>query len=158
MQVDETVSFSGATVTTSLGTFVYDAVVGSPAIIGISGLSGEFGECCWWFTGPTTADPEDGWFSDRWTYELTNLSIPDAGILLEELGAAVTGIGPGNSLADKIMLAQTYLAVPDVQSACAVLNAFLNQVRAQRGKKLTDEQANQFTADAEAIIAAIGCD
>ena len=67
------------------------------------------------------------------------------------------GVGPGNSLADKIMLAQTYLAVPDVQSTCAILSDFLNQVRAQRGKKLTIEIADQLTADAQAIMDAIGC-
>jgi hypothetical protein len=87
---------------------------------------------------------------------VSRVSVPE--VLLEQLGAAVTDVGPGKSLANKIMLAQTYLAVPDVQSACAILNGFLNQVRAQRGKKLTAEQADQFTADAEAIIAAIGCD
>ncbi len=53
------------------------------------------------------------------------------GTLLEEMGTAVKGVGPGNSLADKIVLAQTYWAVPDQQSTCAVLNAFLNQVRAK---------------------------
>ena len=78
-------------------------------------------------------------------------------ILLEELGTAVTGVGPGNSLADKIMLAQTFLAVPDVQSTCAMLADFLNQVRAQRGKMLTLEVADQLTADAQAIMDAIGC-
>ena len=55
------------------------------------------------------------------------------------------------------MLAQTYLAVPDVQSTCEMLNAFLNQVRAQRGKMLTLEVADQLTADAQAIMDAIGC-
>jgi len=79
-------------------------------------------------------------------------------LLLEQLETTVTGIGSGNSFANKIMLAQAYLAVPDEESACLVLGGFLNQVQAQRGKKLTDEQADQFTADAEAIIAAIGCD
>ena len=55
--------------------------------------------------------------------------INDPGTLLEQLGTTVTGAGPGRSLADKIMLAQTYLAVPDVQSTCAMLGDFLNQVR-----------------------------
>lgn len=84
--------------------------------------------------------------------------VADPEVLLEQLSTAVTGVGPGNSFADKIMLAQTYLAVPDVQSACAMLDAFLKQVRAQRGKKLTTEQADQFTADVDAIQAAVGCD
>lgn len=89
-----------------------------------------------------------------WAYREASVS---PGTLLEELGTAVTGVGPGSSLADKINLVQTYLAVPDVQSACAMLNAFQNQVRAQRGKKLTVELADELTADAEAIQAAIGC-
>ena len=80
------------------------------------------------------------------------------GTLLEDLGTAVTGVGPGNSLADKIELAQAYLAVPDVQSTCAVLNAFLNQVRAQRDKKLAPEVADQLTEDALVIMNLIGCD
>jgi hypothetical protein len=56
------------------------------------------------------------------------------------------------------MLAAAYLEVPDELSACLMLGDFLNQVRAQRGKKLTEEQADTFTSDAEDIIAAIGCD
>ncbi|MDH3469404.1 MAG: hypothetical protein OES26_26560, partial [Gammaproteobacteria bacterium] len=82
---------------------------------------------------------------------------PTPAILLQQLGTAVTGVGPGNSLADKIALAQAYLAVPDVQSACAVLNAFRNQVQAQRGKKLAELDAVQFDADAQDIMEAIGC-
>ena len=76
---------------------------------------------------------------------------------MEELGTVVRGVGPGKSLADKIELAQAYLAVPDVQSTCEVLNAFLNQVRAQRGKKLTSELADELTEDALVITDAIGC-
>jgi hypothetical protein len=77
---------------------------------------------------------------------------------LAAMQTKVTGEGPGKSLADKIVLAQTYLAVPDVQSTCAVLGDFLNQVRAQRDKKLTPELADQLTAEAQAIMDAIGCD
>ena len=76
---------------------------------------------------------------------------------LAALGTAVTDFGPGKSLADKIALAQMYLAVPDVQSACTVLTSFVNQVSAQRGKKLTPELADQLTADANVIMDGIGC-
>lgn len=82
----------------------------------------------------------------------------DPGALLERLGTAVTGVGPGNSLADKIVLAKTYFAVPDVQATCAILTDFGNEVRAQRDKKLTFEMADQLTADAQVIMTAIGCD
>lgn len=94
-------------------------------------------------------------------FDLTSLHIGVAStptILLEQLEATVTGAGPGNSFANKIILAQTYLEASDEESACQVLGAFLNQVRAQRGKKLTEEQADQFSADAAAIMDAVGCD
>lgn len=38
------------------------------------------------------------------------------------------------------------------------MNAFANAVDAQRGKKLAPELASQLTADAEAIMTAIGFD
>ena len=78
--------------------------------------------------------------------------------LLQQLLADVTGVGPGKSLANKIILAQNYYAPPDIQATCGVLRGFRNQVRAQAGKKLTDTQASEFTSDAGAIMDAIGCD
>lgn len=95
------------------------------------------------------------WFQTDGTGNFAPVTDPET--LLEELGADVAGVGPGRSLASKVMLAQTYLAVPDVESTCAMLNAFRNQVGAQRGKKLTVELADELTADAEAIQAAVGC-
>lgn len=77
---------------------------------------------------------------------------------LAALQAKVTGAGPGASFADKVALAQTYYSVPDVQSACAILDDFLNQVQAQRGKKLSTTVADQLTADAQAIMTTIGCE
>jgi hypothetical protein len=50
------------------------------------------------------------------------------------------------------------LAVSDEQSACLMLGDFLNQVRAQRGKKLSIELADELTADAQRLQASIGCD
>lgn len=47
------------------------------------------------------------------------------------------GVGPGRSLRNKTELAETYLAAGDIQATCAVLGGFLNEVEAQRGKKLT---------------------
>ena len=77
--------------------------------------------------------------------------------LLQQLLADVTGVGPGKSLANKVTLAQTYYAPPDIEATCSVLGSFMNQVRAQAGKKLTDTQATEFTSDANAIKEAIGC-
>lgn len=91
------------------------------------------------------------------TFELI-LDTDDPSAQLEELSDLVLGIGPGSSLADKIAAAQAYFDASDIESACGILNAFLNQVSAQSGKKLDAELASQFMADANAIIQAIECD
>ena len=83
--------------------------------------------------------------------------VQDVGVLLQQLHDKTTGVGTGTSLADKVAIVQAYLAVPDIQSACIMLDDFKNQVSAQRGKKITPALADQLTADANAIIAAIGC-
>jgi hypothetical protein len=164
-QIDELVSFSGFT--TSIPGFgvveraVPDVLLASPDILGISSLSG--GSDFW---GVILSQSDIGFPVGElvgygpgfWTYSAEAVGVPVPSELLEELGIAVTGVGPGRSFADKVMLAQTYLSVPDEESACLILGGFLKQVQAQRGKKLTDEQADQLTADAAAVIAAIGCD
>jgi len=69
----------------------------------------------------------------------------------------VTGIGPGKSLANKVALAQTYYAAKDVQATCAVLTEFVNEVKAQAGKKIAHTLDAKFIADANAIETAVGC-
>jgi hypothetical protein len=82
----------------------------------------------------------------------------DPAALLEELAADVTGVGPGESLANKVKLAQVYYAANDIQATCAVLTGFVAEVRAQRGKKkISATLADQLIADAQAIMTAIGC-
>ena len=77
---------------------------------------------------------------------------------MQQLLTDVTDVGPGRSLADKVRLAQSYYAAPDVQATCAVLSDFLHEVDAQAGKKaLTNAQATEFTLDANALMEAIGC-
>jgi hypothetical protein len=71
--------------------------------------------------------------------------------------AEVIGVGPGKSLENKVRLAQTYYAVPDIQTTCAVLADFVSEVRAQRGKKITPVVADKLIVDAQAIMTAIGC-
>ena len=77
--------------------------------------------------------------------------------LLQQLLADVTGVGPGKSLAGKVTEAETYYVAADIEGACGVLGGFMNQVRAQTGKKLTDAQAAGFRSDAGAIMETIGC-
>ena len=77
--------------------------------------------------------------------------------LISDLLTAVTGAGPGASLADKMAIVQAYYAAGDAAAACAELNAFENQVKAKSGKKLTAAQAAALLADAQAIGAKMGC-
>jgi hypothetical protein len=88
---------------------------------------------------------------------ITVASTPAPGSLLQQLLDDVTGVGPGKSLANKVKLAQTYYAVPDRQATCAVLTGFVNEVRAQRGKKIAPNLADKLTADARVIMSRIGC-
>jgi hypothetical protein len=76
---------------------------------------------------------------------------------LAALLTAVTGVGPGTSLADKVKQIQGYVAANDKANACGTLNAFINEVKAQKGKKLTNAQAADFTAQANAIRINLGC-
>jgi hypothetical protein len=76
---------------------------------------------------------------------------------LAALLTEVTGVGPGSSLVDKVALAETYYAVPDIQATCAVLTGFINEVQAQAGKKINPQLDAKLITDAQAIEAAIGC-
>jgi hypothetical protein len=76
---------------------------------------------------------------------------------LAALATAVTGIGSGTSLADKVQQTKTYVASNDAARACPAMTGFLNEVRAQTGKKLTSAQALSFTTQAQSIRTALGC-
>ena len=95
---------------------------------------------------------------DNFSYTLDTLVYGDgAAIFLQQLNAAVSGVGPGKSLADKITLAQAYNVAKDYPATCSMLNAFQNQVWAQRGKKITPELADKLMEDAFFIMDLIGC-
>lgn len=76
---------------------------------------------------------------------------------LADLGDAVTGVGPGTSLADKVKQAQTFVARNDLPDACSTLTAFVNEVEAQSGKKIPPEQAVALIASSNRIKAVLGC-
>jgi len=79
---------------------------------------------------------------------------------LQQLRTEVKGVGPGKSLANKVALAQTYYEAGDIPATCAVLTDFVSSVQsmaAGRKPKLSTEVASELIADAQAIMAAIGC-
>jgi hypothetical protein len=88
---------------------------------------------------------------------LLNVGPPPVSPLLAALLTEVTGVGPGKSLANKVALAQTYYAAKDVQATCAVLTGFVNEVKAQAGKKIAHTLDAKLIADANAIETAIDC-
>ncbi len=67
------------------------------------------------------------------------------------------GISHGieNSLTSKLESAIVSLDNGNTTAALNQLNSFINQVEAQRGKKLTNEQADQLIAEAQRIIDAV---
>jgi hypothetical protein len=76
---------------------------------------------------------------------------------LTDLAAAVAGVGPGTSLADKVTQAQAYLDAGDLADACSTLTAFVNEVKAQSGQMVPSGQATTLIASANRIKAVLGC-
>ena len=92
-------------------------------------------------------------------FELTSLTFgKSVETLIEDLLDAVTGEGPGSSLAGKMAIVQAYVEAGDTQSACEMLNAFTNQVSAQSGKQLSEEEATQLLGDASELAERLECD
>ncbi|HKI91384.1 MAG TPA: HYR domain-containing protein, partial [Gaiellaceae bacterium] len=81
-----------------------------------------------------------------------SVHVRGAGEQLADLLAYVTGIGPGKSLAAKVLAAQRALARGDAATAVSDLDALDAETSAQDGKKLTGAQA----AAIEAAVARIG--
>jgi hypothetical protein len=69
----------------------------------------------------------------------------------------VVGVGPGKSLAAKVAAIQGYLVVKDTANACATLNALINEVNAQTGKKISTALAASLISRANDIQAALDC-
>jgi hypothetical protein len=89
--------------------------------------------------------------------EPIGVAVESPGDALPRLLTAVTGAGPGKSLANKVNVIQADVAANNKTDACGELNAFINEVKAQTGKRLTTEQAASFTSQAKGIKTALGC-
>ncbi len=76
---------------------------------------------------------------------------------LAALHTEVEGVGPGQSLANKVALAQGYYALRDIPATCAVLTGFVNELQAQSGKKVNPQLDATLIANADIITAEIGC-
>jgi hypothetical protein len=83
--------------------------------------------------------------------------VQGAATQLIDLAAAVTTVGPGTSLLDKISAAEQYLASGDTSDSCGTLGAFLHEVNAQSGKEISTAQAAELISDAQRIRAVLAC-
>ena len=101
----------------------------------------------------TATDPDDSNSPVTTSFTVT---VNGAATQLAGLHQAVTGVGPGNSLAAKIAQAQAYVAAGDRTDAIATLTAFINEVQAQAGKHIPSSQASQLITDAQQIQGVLG--
>jgi hypothetical protein len=114
--------------------------------------------------------PADGEYSVFWsagpsgnnTWSIgCEAPVTDPARAIADLQAMVTGLslhhGIATALNSKLQDAVAALDVGDTAGGCDSLLAFLNQVRAQNGKKLTSEQAQGLTDAANNIRALLGC-
>jgi hypothetical protein len=63
----------------------------------------------------------------------------------------------GTALHDKLVKVQEFLTANKPKRACERLDSFLAQVKEQRGKRISVDQADRLTMDARRIRAVIGC-
>jgi hypothetical protein len=80
-----------------------------------------------------------------------------ASTLAAQLVTASAGKGPGKALADKAAAIQAAVNAGQTATGCADITDYLGLVKAQTGKTLTTAEANQLTADANNLAAALGC-
>ncbi|HEX6724406.1 MAG TPA: HYR domain-containing protein [Gaiella sp.] len=76
---------------------------------------------------------------------------------LADLAIAVSGVGSGASLADKVGDARTALVAGKRAKACEILGAFRNEVSAQSGKSLPAQAAAELRATATRIQTVLEC-
>lgn len=77
--------------------------------------------------------------------------------LFNKLLSLATGVGPGQSLVDKINAAQASYAAQDVPGTCSILSSFSNEVDAQSGKHVDVATAAALLAEVAAIRVVLGC-
>ena len=144
--------------------FVTDTEAGTLLRIDSAGVAGVFasgfiGKSGAPFIGPNgiAYDGEVMFVDDGDTIYRISPVAPTVEQRLAALLETVNGVGPGKSLAGKVLHVQERYSIPDIRSACRGLSAFSNEVRAQAGKKIALALAQDLLAEAEGIQSAMGC-
>jgi subtilisin-like proprotein convertase family protein len=155
----------------TLGTAAFDESCAVPSSFPAPAPAGPYGSTLSGFNG---TDPNGTWslyvvddsrldagsIAGGWSLDIT-VSAPDVPQQIADLQAMVSGLGLPKglttALTSTLQDALDALAADDTAGACDSLQAFLNQVAAQKGKKLTTAQAEQLTEAANAIRSELGC-
>jgi hypothetical protein len=87
----------------------------------------------------------------------TGLSALSAVDLFQTLLSTVAGIGLGNNLIGEIQQALVLFLASNTSGSCSSLNAFLNEVNAQAGKRIDPQTAQQLLQEVGALEGVIGC-
>jgi uncharacterized protein YjiK len=106
--------------------------------------------------GTTTVDCTATDAASNSTHRSFTVHVKSAAEQLADLLGDVSGVGPGNSLSAKLSGVLSKVASGDKQGARNALDAFVNEVNAQTGKKITAAQAASFIAQATNIQATLG--
>jgi subtilisin-like proprotein convertase family protein len=125
----------------------------------LSGFNGTDANGAWSLFVEDFASEDTGSISGGWSLDITAGETPAQKI--GDLQATVSGLelpkGLTTALNSSLQEALDALAVNDTAGACDSLKAFLNQVAAQNGKKLTSDQAQQLTDAANDIRTQLDC-
>jgi hypothetical protein len=92
-----------------------------------------------------------------WTADVTFSKISTPLALRNLVQSMGLDSGITRALSAKLDAAQADLDAGDKTSACNMINAFINQVNAQTGNKLTTAQAGQLLSAANLVKSAMGC-
>ena len=88
------------------------------------------------------------------------VTVKGAAAQVSDIREDVSGLpdtGMGTSLGAKLTSALSALSSGNQSAACGTLGAFINQVRAQAGKKIALADAQRLIAEAEQVRTVIGC-
>jgi uncharacterized metal-binding protein len=102
----------------------------------------------------SASDPDDTNSPASTSFTVT---VKGAADQMSDLAGAVRGVGPGTSLSDKVVAAQTELANGYIGDTCSTLRAFVNEVNAQTAKSVPAILAGQLVAVTQRILAVLSC-
>ncbi|PWT87805.1 MAG: hypothetical protein C5B55_14210 [Blastocatellia bacterium] len=95
--------------------------------------------------------------ADAFTFQVPSVTEDQIHNLISLIRSFNLPSGTTNSLITKLQSALTAIDFNDTATACSSLTAFINECRAQSGKKLTPDQSTQLINSANHIKTDLGC-